>query len=37
MIASLGQQLSGHVELVYEPTGFIYALEVPLSSLTAKL
>ncbi len=33
MMGSLGQQLRGHVRLVYEPTGFIYALDVPLGSL----
>jgi hypothetical protein len=36
MIASLGQQLKGEVQLAYEPSGFIYTLNVPLSSLTAK-
>lgn len=35
MMGSLGQQLNGHVQLVYEPTGFIYVLDVPLSSLRA--
>ena len=35
MIGSLGQQLNGHVQLDYEPTGFTYALDVPLSSLKA--
>jgi len=33
MMASLGQQLKGQVQLVYEPTGFVYILDVPLSSL----
>ena len=37
MMGSLGQQLSGKVELAYQPTGFVYRLDVPLSSLTAKL
>jgi two-component sensor histidine kinase/DNA-binding response OmpR family regulator len=37
MMASLGKQLSGNVQLLFEPTGFIYALDVPLSSLTAKV
>jgi two-component sensor histidine kinase/CheY-like chemotaxis protein len=33
MMASLGQQLKGQVQLAYEPTGFVYILDVPLSSL----
>jgi two-component sensor histidine kinase/DNA-binding NarL/FixJ family response regulator len=36
MIGSLGQQLSGKVQLAYQPAGFVYMLDVPLSSLTAK-
>ena len=36
MIGSLGQQLSGKVQLDYKPTGFVYMLDAPLSSLTAK-
>lgn len=36
MIGSLGQQLKGDVQLAYEPSGFVYTLNVPLSSLTAK-
>ena len=36
MMESLGQQLNGQVQLAYSPTGFVYALDVPLSSLTAK-
>ena len=36
MMESLGQQLSGKVLLDYEPAGFIYMLDVPLSSLTVK-
>jgi two-component sensor histidine kinase len=36
MIGSLGQQLKGEVQLAYEPSGFVYTLNVPLSSLTAK-
>lgn len=36
MIGSLGQQLNGEVKLAYEPSGFVYALDVPVSSLTAK-
>ncbi len=37
MIGSLGQQLHGEVKLAYEPSGFIYTLDVPLSSLTTKV
>lgn len=36
MMGSLGQQLNGQVQLAYEPTGFVYVLDVPLASLTAK-
>ena len=36
MMGSLGQQLSGKVQLEYLPTGFVYTLDVPLSSLTVK-
>jgi two-component sensor histidine kinase len=36
MMESLGQQLNGQVQLAYQPTGFIYILEVPLNSPTAK-
>jgi len=36
MIGSLGQQLKGEVQLAYLSTGFIYLLDVPLASLTAK-
>ena len=36
MIKTLGQQLSGNVALTYAPSGFVYALDVPLSSLTTK-
>jgi two-component sensor histidine kinase/ActR/RegA family two-component response regulator len=36
MMGSLGQQLSGQVDLAYQPSGFVYTLDVPLSSLTAK-
>jgi len=36
MIESLGQQLSGQVQLAYRPKGFVYTLDVPLVSLTAK-
>jgi two-component sensor histidine kinase/ActR/RegA family two-component response regulator len=37
MIGSLGQQLKGEVQLAYEPSGFVYTLNVPLISLTAKV
>jgi two-component sensor histidine kinase/ActR/RegA family two-component response regulator len=37
MMGSLGQQLNGQVELSYEPSGFVYALDVPLSSLVPKV
>jgi two-component sensor histidine kinase/ActR/RegA family two-component response regulator len=36
MIASLGKQMSGEVQLNYQPSGLLYVLEVPLSSLTEK-
>ena len=36
MIGSLGQQLNGEVQLDYEPSGFVYTLNVPLGSLTEK-
>jgi two-component sensor histidine kinase len=36
IIGSLGQQLDGQVQLAYQPTGFVYLLDVPLRSLTAK-
>src|SRR5215218_7402004 len=32
MIESLGQQLNGQVRLAYEPSGFVYQLDVPLKS-----
>ena len=35
MMESLGQQLNGHVELAYEPSGFVYSLDVPLHSIIA--
>jgi two-component sensor histidine kinase/DNA-binding NarL/FixJ family response regulator len=35
LIGSLGQQLKGQVQLTYQPTGFVYALEVPMTSLVA--
>ncbi len=36
MMESLGQQLHGQVQLAYEPAGFVYTLDAPLSSLTVK-
>src|ERR1041385_3546838 len=36
LMASLGQQLKGRVQLDYLETGFVYTLDVPLISLTAK-
>ena len=36
MMGSLGQQLSGQVKLTYDPSGFVYELDVPLSSLVPK-
>jgi two-component sensor histidine kinase/CheY-like chemotaxis protein len=35
LIGSLGQQLKGEVRLAYEPTGFVYTLHVPMTSLVA--
>jgi len=35
MIESLGQQLNGQVRLAYEPSGFVYQLDVPLRSVMA--
>jgi len=35
LIGALGQQLKGEVHLAYEPDGFIYTLDVPLTSLVA--
>ncbi len=34
LIETLGRQLKGNVHLTYEPTGFVYAFDVPLASLT---
>src|SRR3954463_6567857 len=36
LIETLGRQLKGDVRLTYEPSGFVYALDVPLASLTSK-
>jgi two-component sensor histidine kinase len=33
MIETLGKQLSGKVEMDYDPKGFVYSIDVPLSSL----
>jgi two-component sensor histidine kinase len=33
LIETLGRQLKGSVKLSYEPSGFVYLLDVPLSSL----
>jgi two-component sensor histidine kinase/DNA-binding response OmpR family regulator len=35
MMESLGQQLNGEVQLSYEPSGFVYSLDVPLRSIIA--
>jgi two-component sensor histidine kinase/CheY-like chemotaxis protein len=35
LIGSLGQQLKGEVQLAYEPSGFIYTMDVPMTSLVA--
>jgi two-component sensor histidine kinase len=35
MMESLGQQLNGHVQLTYDPGGFIYNVEMPLASIVA--
>ncbi len=36
MMTSLGQQLKGQVKLDYQPTGFVYTLDVPLDALATK-
>ena len=36
MMEALGGQLNGQVQLAYQPTGFVYMLDVPLSAVTAK-
>jgi two-component sensor histidine kinase/CheY-like chemotaxis protein len=33
LMGSLGQQLKGDVQLAYAPTGFMYVLDVPMTSL----
>ncbi len=35
LIETLGRQLKGDVKLTYEPSGFVYALDVPLVSLAS--
>src|ERR1700692_964423 len=35
LIETLGRQLKGDVRLTYEPSGFVYAFDVPLASLTS--
>jgi len=35
LIGTLGRQLKGQVQLAYDPTGFVYTLGVPMSSLVA--
>jgi len=37
LVETLGKQLKGEVHLSYEPSGFVYALDVPLTSLTSSL
>ena len=36
LIGTLGQQLKGQVKLAYDPTGFVYVLNVPMASLVAQ-
>ena len=36
MMETLGHQLNGEVHLAYHPDGFVYTLDAPLASLTAK-
>jgi two-component sensor histidine kinase/CheY-like chemotaxis protein len=35
LIGTLGHQLKGSVKLAYDPTGFVYVLDVPMASLVA--
>jgi two-component sensor histidine kinase len=35
MMESLGQQLNGQVQLAYQPSGFVYSLDVPINSVMA--
>lgn len=36
MMETLGQQLNGRVKLDYQPAGFVYTLDAPVTSLTMK-
>src|ERR1700704_4109919 len=36
LVETLGRQLKGDVRLTYERSGFVYAFDVPLASLTSK-
>jgi two-component sensor histidine kinase len=35
LVETLGKQLKGEVHLEYEPSGFVYTFDVPVSSLTS--
>jgi len=35
LVETLGRQLKGEVKLTYQPSGFVYALDVPLALLTS--
>ena len=35
LIETLGKQLKGDVQLTYQPAGFVYAIDMPLASLTS--
>ena len=35
LIETLGKQFKGDVRLTYDPTGFVYAFDVPIASLTS--
>ncbi len=35
LVETLGKQLRGDVRLTYESTGFLYAFDVPIASLTS--
>lgn len=35
LIERLGKQLKGNVRLTYDSTGFVYAFDVPIASLTS--
>src|ERR1700726_1945952 len=36
LIETLGKQLKGDVQLTYEPSGFVYAIDPPMASLTPR-